>query len=348
MLRRRMRKVVVRRPGGYERLELVTAPDPDPGPGEVLIAVRAIGVNFADCIVRMGLYESAKKYVGWPITPGFEVSGEVASVGAGVTDVTVGARVIAVTRFGGYATHVTVPRDQVRAVPPRLTLEQAAAFPVATLTAYYALLELGGAQAGSTVLVHSAGGGVGSALVQLGKIAGCKVVGVVGGANKVEVVRALGADHVIDKRAGKLWDAARSHAPRGYDIVLDANGVETLRQSYEHLATPGRLVIYGFHTMIPRGRGRPNWPQLAWNYVRTPRFNPLDLVNRNRSVLGFNLSYLFDQKASFLAALEKLSGWIEEGKLAAPPVTCFAFDDVASAHRAIQSGATVGKLALTV
>lgn len=343
-----MRKVVVRRPGGYERLEVVSGPDPDPGPGEVLIAVRAIGVNFADCVVRMGLYESAKKYVGWPITPGFEVSGAVAAVGPGVTDVAVGARVVAVTRFGGYATHVTVSSDQVRAAPPRLSFEEAAAFPVATLTAYYALFELGRAEAGSTVLVHSAAGGVGSALVQLGKIAGCKVVGVVGGANKVEVVRALGADHVIDKRGCDLWDAAKSHAARGYDIVLDANGVETLRQSYEHLATPGRLVIYGFHTMIPRGRGRPNWPQLAWNYVRTPRFNPLDLVNRNRSVLGFNLSYMFDQKASFMAALEKLSVWIEEGKLVAPPVTCFALDDVATAHRAIQSGATVGKLVLTV
>ncbi|HEX8796724.1 MAG TPA: alcohol dehydrogenase catalytic domain-containing protein, partial [Polyangiaceae bacterium] len=108
-----MRQVVIHRPGGHDRLRIENAPDPTPGEGEVVVESAAIGVNYADCIVRMGLYESAKKYVGWPITPGFEVAGTVLAVGEGVRDVRPGAQVIAVTRFGGYASHVRVPRDQI-------------------------------------------------------------------------------------------------------------------------------------------------------------------------------------------------------------------------------------------
>jgi NADPH:quinone reductase-like Zn-dependent oxidoreductase len=139
---------------------------------------------------------------------------------------------------------------------------------------------------------------------------------------------------------------AKRYAPDGYDIVLDANGVETLAESYAHLASPGRLVIYGFHTMMSKGRGKPKWSKLAIDYLRTPRFNPLAMTNENRSVMAFNLSYLFERKSSFIAAMEKLSAWVEAGKLAAPPITRFPLDKVKDAHRAIESGQTVGKLVL--
>jgi NADPH:quinone reductase-like Zn-dependent oxidoreductase len=294
----------------------------------------------------MGLYESAKKYVGWPITPGFEVSGRVCAVGDGVTDLAIGTSVMAVTRFGGYATHVAIPRDQVFRIPRTFDAKQAAAFPAVFLTAYYALFDLANIRTGWKVLVHSAGGGVGCALVQLARIAGCDVVGVVGSPGKVATVKALGVEHVIDKSAEDLWPQARRFAPRGYDVVLDANGVETLGESYRHLASPGRLVIYGFHTMMPRKGGRPNWGKLAFDYVRTPRFNPLDLTNENKSVLAFNLSYLFDKKGAFIEAMAKLLGWVDEGKLVSPPITSFRLDDVADAHRTIESGKTVGKLVL--
>lgn len=108
----------------------------------------------------------------------------------------------------------------------------------------------------------------------------------VGAAHKVAPARELGANEVIDRSSEELWPAARRHAPAGYDAVFDANGVDTLRQSYRHLAAPGKLVVYGFHSMLPRGGGRPNWLKLAYDYLRTPRFNPLDLTNDNRSVLA--------------------------------------------------------------
>src|SRR5947209_13114502 len=120
-----MRHVVVHRAGGYDRLVLESAPDPVPGPGEVVVDVDAIGVNYADCIVRMGLYESAKKYVGWPITPGFEVAGTVREVGPGVSDLAPGTQVLGVTRFSGYSTRLALPRHQVFPLPPGLRLPEA-------------------------------------------------------------------------------------------------------------------------------------------------------------------------------------------------------------------------------
>lgn len=341
-----MRRVVVRHAGGWDKLELEEAPDPSPGEGEVLVRTEAVGVNYADVIVRMGLYESARKYVGWPITPGFEFAGTIAAVGRGVTDVKTGARVFGLTRFGGYATHVVVPRDQVLPVPRTMTASEAAAFPAVYLTAWYALFELAAVKPGMRVLVHSAAGGVGSALLQLSRVARCTAVGVVGSAAKVEVARALGAHAVIDKSHEDLWRLARRHAPEGYDAVFDANGVETLKSSYEHLAAPGRLVVYGFATMLPRGRGKPSWRKLAVDWLRTPRFDPLRMTNDNRSVMGFNLSYLFERKEALLPALERLVGWVEDGSLAPPRVTELPLDQVASAHRAIESGTTTGKLVL--
>jgi NADPH:quinone reductase-like Zn-dependent oxidoreductase len=341
-----MRAVVIARAGGYDRLRIEQRPDPIPGPGEVAIDVRAIGVNYADCVVRMGLYQSAKDYVGWPITPGFEVAGDVLAVGAGVTDLAPGDAVMGVTRFGGYATRIALPRARVWKRPARLDAAQAAAFPAVALTAYFALFELAHPHPGDDVLVHSAAGGVGSVLVQLAKLSGCRVVGVVGGTHKVAVVRALGADAVIDKSRERLWRAAERASPGGYAVILDANGAETLKDSYEHLARPGKLVVYGFHTMLPRQGGRPSLLRLALGWLRTPRFDPLAMTGENRSVLAFNLSYLFERDGVLDEAMSRLFGWLDDGRLAPPAVTRYRFDDVADAHRALESGTTTGKLVL--
>jgi NADPH:quinone reductase-like Zn-dependent oxidoreductase len=187
---------------------------------------------------------------------------------------------------------------------------------------------------------------VGGALLQLARVGGCTAIGVVGSAAKVQAARELGAHAVVDKSTEDLWRMARRHAPDGYDAVFDANGVATLRQSYEHLASPGRLLVNGFHSMLPRGRGAPSWPKLAVDWLRTPRFDPLKMTNENRSVMAFNLSYLFERKAAFLAVAEQLIGWAEEGKIAPPRVKEYALDDVARAHQALESGATTGKLVL--
>lgn len=346
-----MRKVVIHGPGGYRALQIERdAPEPLRD-DDVRIAVRAIGVNFADCVVRMGLYESAKKLVGWPITPGFEASGIVERVGPRVRELKEGDAVFAVTRFGGYRTHLRVPETQVFRVPPELDLVQSAAFPTVFLTAWYAMRRAARAQAGEVALVHSAAGGTGSALLQVGRALGLECVGVVGASHKVDSVRAIGAE-CIDKSREPLWARATAHAPQGYDVVFDANGVETLRESYEHLRAGGRVVVYGFHTMMRRSsatsHGRVAWPRLIAAWLRTPRFNPLSLTADNRGVIGMNLSYLFDRLDLLELAMGELLGWLHDGKIHAPDVTTYPFNDVGEAHRALESGSTTGKIALLV
>ena len=340
------RKIVVHSAGGYDHLHLETATVPAPGPRQVRIDVRAIGVNYADTIVRMGLYASAKEYVGWPITPGFEVAGVVGAVGSEIGNLAVGTDVFAVTRFGGYASHVVVDRELVFRKPSAISFEQAAALPAVYMTAWYALFELAHPRRDQRVLIHSAAGGVGSALVQMAKIRGCEVVGVVGASKKVAVAKALGADHVIDKSTQDLWREASRLAPMGYDVILDANGVSTLGASYRHLRRAGKLVIYGFHSMMPKSGGRPNWAKLALDYIRTPRFNPLDMTNDSRSVLAFNLSYLFDRTELLHEAMAQILDWIERGELAPPAVTTYPLAEVSRAHADIESGMTTGKLVL--
>lgn len=345
-----MERIVIHRPGGYDRLVVEEAADPVPGPGEVAIDVAAAGVNFADCFVRMGLYASARTYVGYPITPGFDVAGRVAAAGPGVTEPAVGTPVLGMTLFGGYATRVCLPREQVAPVPAGWPHEVAAGFPTAFLTAWYALHELGGVRAGQRVLVHSAAGGVGQALVQLARRAGAEVTRVVGAAHKRAAVERLGAA-VIDKSRGDLWRHAAASAPGGFDIVLDANGVATLRGSYRHLAPGGRLVIYGFHGMFRKARadgarGRVSWPRLALAWLRTPRFDPLRMVTANRSVLGFNLSFMADRLELLRGGLDRLLAWARAGEIEPLAVTAYPFGEVAAAHRALESGETVGKLVL--
>lgn len=342
-----MKKIVIHKPGRYDRLVIEEHPDLRPGPGEVLIDVVAIGVNYADCVTRMGLYASAKHYIGYPITPGFEVSGAVSATGPEVTDLAPGTAVMAVTRFNGYATQVVVRREQVFPIPGQLTFEEAAGFPAVSLTAWYALFELAHPRAGDTLLVHSAAGGVGGMLVKLGKLAGCRVIGVVGAGHKVSTVQALGADAVIDKSTHDLWLAAEQQAPQGYDVILDANGVATLKKSYRHLAPAGKLVIYGFHSMLPKEGGLPGKLGLVRDYLRTPRFSPFDLTTRNRSVMGFNLSFLFDKTATMSRGLQQLIQWVNEGSLRPPAVTTYPMESVGDAHRDLESGQTVGKLVLT-
>ncbi len=342
-----MKKVVIHKAGAYDRLTIASAASLETAPGEVVVDVKAIGVNYADCMVRMGLYQSAKEFVGWPITPGFEVAGTVRAVGEGVdAQWQPGTKVIAITLFDGYATQVRVKQDYIFAIPAGLSFEQAAGFPSVYLTAYYALHELAHPRPGAKILVHSAAGGVGGCLLQLAKRADCEATGVVGASHKIAKAQALGADHVIDKSAQDLWAEAERIAPEGFDVVCDANGVATLKQSYEHLRASGKLVVYGFHTMIPKKGGKPNWLKLASGYFRTPRFNPLNLTQDSKSILAFNLSFLYDRTDVLEVAMGDLVGWLEEGSITAPPVTTYPMKEVASAHRDLESGQTTGKLVL--
>eukprot|EP01104_Vermistella_antarctica_P007446 TRINITY_DN1833_c0_g1_i5.p1 TRINITY_DN1833_c0_g1~~TRINITY_DN1833_c0_g1_i5.p1 ORF type:complete len:341 (+),score=64.00 TRINITY_DN1833_c0_g1_i5:309-1331(+) len=308
------KKVLILSYGGYEKLEVVEDAIPVPQEGEVLVQVRAVGVNYADVCIRMGLYASAEKYVGLPITPGFEFAGVlIKKAGDARTELSVGARVLGLTRFGAYASYVAVPANQVFALPEKMSYEQGAAFPSVFLTAYYAMFEL----------VHPRKG-------------------------KSASVLDLGAETVIDKSTEALWESAEKASPDGYDAVFDANGVSTLKESYNHLAVGGKLVVYGFHSMLPKTGGTPNWLKLGWDYIRTPSFNPLEMTGANRSVMGFNLSYMFDNKELLEEGMNTLLSYVVDGLVDLDKIMITTFDlgDVAAAHTSIESGTTIGKLVL--
>ncbi|MBL0027879.1 MAG: zinc-binding dehydrogenase [Rhodanobacteraceae bacterium] len=340
-----MKRIRIQQPGGYEALRVEEGPDPQPGPGQVRIAVEACGVNYADGIIRMGLYASARELHGYPITPGFEVAGRIDAVGDGVMAWSVGDAVIGLTLFNGYSSRLCLEAEQVFALPQRLSMAEGASLPTVFLTAWFMVHQQLHPRAGERWLVHSAAGGVGSALVQIRRLAGCRVTGVVGGAHKIDHCARMGADRVIDKSHEDVWTAARTDAPEGYHAIFDANGVATLRASYAHLAPTGRLVIYGFHSMLPHD-GRLNWLRLAWDWLRTPRFNPLDMTQRNRSVLAANLSFLQSEAPRLREGMRWLMSRFESGELQPLPVETFPLERAADAQRRIESGQSIGKLVL--
>lgn len=340
-----MQRIVIRRPGNYSALEFEEAATPVPAPGEVLVAVEACGVNYADGIIRMGLYESAKRLHGYPITPGFEIAGRIAGIGEGVIGFEIGERVIGITLFGGYASHIVLTPDRLFRVPECLSTEQAASIPTVFLTAWFMVQRQVHPEPGDAWLVHSGAGGVGSALVQLGRLAGCRVLGVVGSAHKREACMAMGADAVVVKSRQDLWGEARRFSPQGFEAIFDANGVSTLADSYAHLAPMGKLCIYGFASMLPRD-GRLNWPKLALDWLRTPRFSPLKMTQENRSVLAANLSFLSQQAPLLRQGMHWLLERFADGRLQPLPVEVFPLARAADAQRRIESGQTVGKLVL--
>jgi NADPH:quinone reductase-like Zn-dependent oxidoreductase len=167
----------------------------------------------------------------------------------------------------------------------------------------------------------------------------------VGHTDKVPFARRAGATRVIDKEKEALWERAEEWSPEGYDLILDANGASTLQQSYRHLKPGGRLLIYGFASLLSH-TGKKNYLKLLWYYFKTPRFNPFDLTVTNRSVSGFNLIYLFEKKEFFREIMDTLVQLDQEGKLSEMPMKTYPFEEAAAAHRDMESGKTVGKLVL--
>lgn len=341
-----MQKIVIEKPGGFDQLKIQSFDDPVADDGEVVVKIKAIGVNYADCIIRMGYYKSALVFVGWPITPGFDFSGEVIQTGSGVKNVQKGMRVFGVSRFDSYATHVKVPANQIFHLPDHISFEEGGGFPTIFLTAYYALHMSTKIYPESVILIHSAAGGVGTALLQLCKRNGWQTIGVVGQSDKVDIAREMGADLVIDKSQENLWQKVDEFAPDGLDVVLDGNGALTLKKGFKRLRHNGKMIAYGFHGMFQKGWGRANIFRLAYQYFRTPRFNPLGMNDKNRSLITFNLSFLFHRTDLLQYAMEDLNKWFTSGEIKMPPVTTYPFTDVARAHEDMQSGKTVGKLVL--
>jgi NADPH:quinone reductase-like Zn-dependent oxidoreductase len=336
-----MRSVWIPKIGPPEVLELRDVPDPHAGSGEVRIRVAASGVNFADVMARMGLYPDAPKL---PCVVGYEVSGTIDEVGAGVSGIAVGDRVLAPTRFQGYAELVVVPAAQAVALPADMSFEAGAAIPVNYLTAILMLEVLGNVRQGDRVLIHGAAGGVGLAAVQLCRIYGAEIIGTAS-TSKHAALRAAGVAHTIDYRTQDfVAETKRATGGKGADVILDSIGGENLRRSYRALAPLGRLVAFGVSSMAP-GTSRRILPAL-WQLARMPRFGFVRLMNENHGVLGFNLGHLWDEIDRLRAYLIKVLDYARAGHVRPTVAKTFPLAEAAAAHAFIQARANVGKVLL--
>jgi NADPH:quinone reductase-like Zn-dependent oxidoreductase len=341
-----MKAVVLTEHGGPEVLTVEERPEPAVGPGEVRIAVKAAGINFADTMARVGLYPEAPKP---PSVLGYEVAGEVESVGAGVDDCKPGDRVMAGIRFGGQAEMVTVPSGQVIPLPKRLSFEQGAAFVVNYSTAWAALMVLGGLRQGDRVLIHAAAGGVGISATQVAKSAGAEIFGTAS-ASKHEAIRAQGVDHPIDYRSQDFAEEVRRiTGGEGVDLVIDAQGPTSFRKDYRLLREGGRLVMYGLSEASTEG-GR-SIPRLLGSLARMPLatmpwWKSLSVMNENKAVAGLNMLAWQDRGGDIVRLIEPMLPGLESGELEPVVAEAFPFERAGEAHTFIAERRNIGKVVL--
>jgi NADPH:quinone reductase-like Zn-dependent oxidoreductase len=341
-----MRAVVLTGTGGPEVLQVQERPDPPVGAGEIRIAVRAAGINFADTLARVGLYPDAPKT---PCVLGYEVAGEIETVGEGVDDWKIGDRVVAGTRFGGQAELISVPAEQALPLPERLSFEQGAAFPVNYGTAYAALILMGSLRQGDRVLIHGAGGGVGISATQIAGNVGAEIFGTAS-AGKHEAIRAQGVAHAIDYRSQDFEaEVMRITNGEGVDLIMDALGPTSFRKDYRLLRSGGRLVMYGLSENSDNGvRNIPaTLKSLAKMPLATmPWWKSLMMMNENKGVFGLNMLSWWDREGNLDRVTEPLMADLEAGRLEPVVAEAFPFDRAGEAHEFIAQRRNVGKVVL--
>jgi NADPH2:quinone reductase len=323
-----MRAVLCREFGPVDKLELAELPAPPVAPGSVRVAVHAVGVNFADLLIVQGQYQEKPPL---PFSPGFEIAGVVTQLGSGTEGVRLGDRVLGTMEHGAYADEAVLPADRVLAIPAAMDFTTAAGFPVAYGTSHGALEWRARLEAGETLLVLGAAGGVGLTAVEIGKAMGATVVAVAGGAAKLEVARRQGADHLIDYSREDLRARIKEiTGGRGPDVIYDPVGGDTFDQCLRSIAWEGRIVVIGF------AGGRIS--QIPANLV----------LVKNCDVIGFYWgSYRRHKPALVRQSFRTLLSWFESGELK-PHVSHML--DLAEAGRALNLLAerkATGKVVLT-
>jgi NADPH:quinone reductase-like Zn-dependent oxidoreductase len=335
-----MRALVITEHGPPDVLRVQERPDPRPGPGQVRVRVRAAGVNFADLLARVGLYPEAPKP---PCVVGYEIAGEVESLGDGVEGLAVGDRVMGGCRFGAYAELAVADTDALVALPAEWSFAEGAAMPVAYATAYAALIRYGSLHAGERVLIQAAAGGVGIAATQIAKLVGAEVYGTASPA-KHAAIRSFGVDHALDYRGvpGQLRRIAGDRQP--LDLALDALGGRSFRRSFSLLRPGGRLVCFGA-SEVQSGERRHALRALR-TLAEMPRYSVVRLMSQSKSVIGLNMLTLWDSKRSLDEYVEPLSGWLEHGDIRPVVAATFPLDQGSAAHRFIHERRNVGKVVL--
>jgi NADPH:quinone reductase-like Zn-dependent oxidoreductase len=327
--------VQVTRFGGPEVLEPAELEPPAERDGYVLVDVHAAGVNFADTMARVGFYPEAPKP---PMVVGYEVAGVVTAVGTDVHDLAVGDRVLAGTRFGGYAERVVVGVRDVVPLDDRLSFEQGAAIPVNYATAWAGLVRYGSLQPGERVLLHAAAGGVGIAATQIARAIGAEIHGTAS-PGKHDQIRGFGVDVAHDYTLSG-WH--RGLPP--FDLIMDAIGGPSFRTSYNLLRPGGRLVAFGASSVMD-GASR-NLLQAAKTMVRMPRFNLVKQMSASKAVIGLNMLALWDDAGTLEPWITPLRDLIADGTVQPVVAEAFPFDRAGDAHRMLAERRNVGKVVL--
>ncbi|MDW8464932.1 MAG: zinc-binding dehydrogenase [Chloroherpetonaceae bacterium] len=317
-----MKKVII----SNGRLELVEAPPPELHDDEVEIEVKAVGVNFADIKVRKG-------YTPQPDIPmpgfGYEVAGIVRRTGRDAHRFAIGDRVFGVSHYGGgYAERVVMPEFSVFRLPLYMSFEEGAGFPVAFQTAYHLLKTAAQVQAGDTVLIYSAGGATGTALVQLAKLFGCTVIAEASADHKLQRVAKLGADFTINSTQESLREAIRRYAPDGVQVILNGKAGAHFPQNIELLAMRGKIVLYGNSDGMP------------------PAFDPYSLVYRSAHLIGFSMRSITADPEHYQQTYNLLLQWRKEGKWKVEIGHCFPLSEAMKAHELLESRQSYGKIIL--
>lgn len=328
--------------GSIKRLQLVTEELRQPAPDEVCVVVKAIGLNFADIFAMQGLYSATPP---GPLIPGLEFSGEIIAVGSAVPSWNVGDKVMGATKFGGYVSHINIHHRYVLPLPANWSFEQGAGFLVQGLTAYYALTVLGNLQQKMTVLIHSAAGGVGIMANRICKKYNAYTIGTVGNQKKVDFLlkderydAVIVRDEDFYEKLKKLLDG------RPLNIVMECIGGKILMQGWKAMASMGRMIVYGSASFSSHGY-TPNFGKLIWKYLKRPKIDPLRLPTQNKSLMGFNLIYLYEQTDMMHEMLDALIAL----QLEPPHIGhVFDFEDMHSAIRLFQKGESMGKVVVKV
>ncbi|CAG8443074.1 17866_t:CDS:2 [Acaulospora morrowiae] len=354
-----LRKVwIIEKTGTFNNLKIKEDGLEPPPPDYLRVKVSCCGLNFADMFAVVGLYSATPKGT---FTPGLEFSGVVEHVGKGLKEEEwLGKRVYGVTYFGGYATYINAKSSYVKKTPKGWTDQQACAYVVQGLTVFYALEELGRLKPNQAVLVHSAAGGCGMLALSMLNKRSAKVVGTVGMPSKLDLLNEKYGENPnfnfilrdpakdFEARAKKALSQITSKNEEFFDIVLDSVMGDWFWPNYNLLNREGRLVIYGSASYTPTDNLHPiwnmfQWLRLGWKYLWRPKVDPLKLVGDNKSLLGFNLIYLYGNEERLGQIFDRL----QELELDPPYVGHeFDFDDAVEALTLMRSGKSVGKIVL--
>ena len=327
--------------GSLNNIRLVEEKLREPEENEVTIEVKAIGLNFADLFAIQGLYSATPK---GSFIPGLEYSGMVTKKGKNVLDYEIGMRVMGTIRFGAYTTHLNIDPRYIIKLPEDWSFEEGASFIVQSLTAYYSLVELGNIKQDYTVLIHSAAGGVGIYANRIAKIYNAFTIGTIGSESKRNFLINEGYDEIIFRSNNFSKKLRHILEDRKLNIVLESIGGKIFEDSFKLLAPSGRIIIYGGAQFMSHS-AKPDYLKLIPKYLFRPRVDPLSLSNLNKSIMGFNLIYLWDRPNELKVMIKN----ILEMNLKKPHIgKVYSFRNLMEALRYFQSGRSIGKVVVTL